>query len=186
MSETWKNIVGYNGYQVSNMGRVRTHNKITSSKRFGRRVWKDRILQYKVKDEEKAYRTGYAVDLWKNGKPKSYLVCRLVAYTFFDKDINDLSLTVNHIDGNRLNNQLENLEIVSLKDNIRHGFATGLYSTQKKVKLTDKEGGFCEFRSMSEASRYLERNVGYVSAKLKKGEGFVLSSDGEIFKCELV
>ena len=53
--------------------------------------------------------TGYRVDLWKDGKPKTFLVCRLVATTFLE-DLIDTNMTVNHKDGNRFNNCIDNME----------------------------------------------------------------------------
>ena len=41
MEEIWKDIKNYKGYQVSNLGRVRTHNKTTYTKIHGERHWKD-------------------------------------------------------------------------------------------------------------------------------------------------
>ncbi len=131
MDEKWLDIPNFDGYQVSNLGRVRTYNKISSSKLYKVRHWKNRILKFKGK----TYETGYRVDLWKDGKPHTKLVARLVAFTFYVKDINDLTLTVNHIDGNRFNNVLNNLEIISLKENIQHAFRTGLQPNQIKVRI---------------------------------------------------
>lgn len=128
MEEIWKNIPNYQGYQVSNLGRIRTHNKITHTEKHGERHWKNRILKFKGQ----TYNTGYRVDLWKNGKAKTLLVARLVAFTFYNEDINNHTLTVDHIDGNRFNNNINNLELVSLAENIKRGFETGLYSNQKK------------------------------------------------------
>ena len=84
MEEIWKDIKGYSGYQVSNLGRVRTHNKTTYTEKHGERHWKNRILKFKP-DYNSRYKekqgTGYRVTLWKNGKGKDYLVARLVATT---------------------------------------------------------------------------------------------------------
>lgn len=166
MVEIWKDIPNYEGYQVSNLGRVRTHNKITFTEKHGKRHWKDRILKYKSTNEN-AYKTGYRVDLWKNGKPKTFLVARLVAYTFFEKDINDHSLTVNHIDGNRFNNNINNLELITLKENIQHEFRTGLYKKQIKVKITDKTTGTIMYpSSLNEGSKLIYQNPRYLSAKI--------------------
>ena len=164
MEEIWKDIPDYAGYQVSNKGRVRTHNKTTFTKIHGVRHWKDRILKFKGE----TYNTGYRVDLWKEGKPYTKLVARLVAFTFYEKNINDHTLTVNHIDGNRLNNNIENLELIPLADNIRHAFDTGLM-LNKKVKLTNKKNKTSEiYRSMSKASEVMHYNHGYISNMTKK------------------
>ena len=77
---------------------------------------------------------GYRVDLWKNGKPKSLLVARLVATTFLE-DLIDTNLTVNHKNGNRLDNRVENLEWLSRGDNIRYGYQNGQYPYAKKDKI---------------------------------------------------
>lgn len=177
MEEIWKDIKNYNGYQVSNLGRVRTKNKISYAKKHGERHWKDRILKYKGS----GYRTGYAVDLWKNGKPKTFLVARLVAFTFFEKDINDKSLTVDHLDGNRFNNNINNLELVSLKENIQRAFKNGLMP-YKKVMITNKNNNHqFVYRSMAEASLKINRSHSYISNKLKKG-----INENKTFKWELV
>lgn len=136
MQEIWKDIKGYDGYQVSNLGRVRTHNKKTYTTKHGERHWKDRILKFKpptTKNQRSKQGMGYRVDLWKNGKPKSLLVARLVLSTFTETDINT-ELTVNHKDGNRLNNNINNLEWLSRKDNILYGYQNGQYPFAKKGK----------------------------------------------------
>lgn len=165
--EIWKNIKNYEGYQVSNFGRVRTHNKITYTKRHGYRCWKNRILHFKPFTNSKQRSKqgmGYRVDLWKNGKPKTLLVARLVLSTFTDTDINT-NLTVNHKDGNRLNNKLENLEWLSREDNIRYGFENGQYK-QNKTILFNKEEKY-EFISQAKASLFLGRTKGYISDCIK-------------------
>ena len=163
--EIWKDIPNYKGYQVSNTGFVRTHNKTSYTNKHGVRHWKDRILKFKGQ----TYETGYRVDLWKDGKPKSFLVARLVAFTFLNEDINNHQLTVNHIDGNRFNNNLDNLELITLKENIQHEFRTGLFKGQIKVKITDKKTGTIIYpSSLSEGSRLIYKNVGYLSQKLKE------------------
>ena len=81
---------------------------------------------------------GYRVDLWKNGKPKCFLVARLVATTFLE-DLIDTDMTVNHKNGNRLDNRVENLEWLSRADNIRYGFENGQYPQAKRNKKYLKE-----------------------------------------------
>lgn len=164
INEIWLDIPNYDGYQVSNLGRVRTYNKKSYTKMHGIRNWKDRVLKFKSKNNN----TGYRVDLWKNGTPKTFLVARLVAYTHLGLDINDKKTTVNHIDGNRFNNNLENLEIISLADNIRHAFNTGLMPC-KKVKVTRKnDNKEFIFRSMVKASEFIGKYQGYIGEKTRK------------------
>ncbi len=166
MKEIWKDIPNYQGYQVSNKGRIRTKDKITYTEKHGQRKWKDRILHFKGK----SYATGYRVDLWKDGKPHTMLVARLVAFTFNGIDINNHKLTVDHVDGNRLNNNLDNLELVSLKENIQRAFKNNLYTCQKNIKIINKETKEeIIFMSMSKASLYIKHNHGYISHKVNKG-----------------
>ena len=150
-------------------------NKITHTQKHGDRHWENRILKYKETNPKKHSKhqgkqgTGYRVDLWKNGKPKTFLVARLVAFTFYNEDINNHQLTVDHLDGNRLNNCLDNLELVSLQENISRAFSNGLMSC-KKIKLTNKNNNYDRtFRSMVEASKIMNKNHGYISSKIKKG-----------------
>lgn len=181
--EVWKDIKGYEGiYQASNTGKIRTApNKKTYTQRHGERTWKVREL----KGRGDRISPGKRVFLWKDGKGKDFLVARLVAFTFFDQDINNHELTVNHIDGNRLNNEISNLELVSIADNIRHGFKTGLYSNQKKCALVELyTGKKYEFSSLSKASEYLNKSTGYLSNIIKKGRNLVFAN-GTVYEVAL-
>ena len=164
--EKWKDIPDYEGiYQASNLGRIRTSpGKITHTKKHGDRHWESRILKTRGKQV-----SGYRVALWKEGNLKDWLIARLVAMTWCDGYSEEL--TVNHINGDRFDNRVENLEWLTLKENIRHGFRTGLYP-QTKVKLTNiSNGEIIEFVSMSAASRFLGRSSGYLSNLIKKNVG---------------
>ena len=69
--------------------------------------------------------SGYLqVNVWNNYKQRTFLLHRLLAEAFIPNP-NNLS-EVNHKDGNKLNNSLDNLEWVSRSENIRHGIDTGL------------------------------------------------------------
>lgn len=178
MQEIWKDIPNYEGlYQASNKGQIRTHkDKVTYTKRHGKRHWKQRVLKPKSKNSI----IGYRVTLWKDGKGKDYLVARLVGTTFLENLI-DTNMTINHKDGNRLNNHVDNLEWLSRADNIRHGFENDLYK-QTHIKITNKQTNEeHEFRSMSVASKFIGRNHGYISNNLKKGK-----HENKEFKWEVI
>lgn len=168
-SERWLPIPSYEElYEVSNLGRIRTkENKITYTKKHGERHWKQRILKYKTQNGNE-YKTGYRVDLWKDGKPKTYLVARLVASAFINNELNNKDLTINHINGNRLDNRIENLEWCTLAENIKKGFETGLYK-QKKVKIINKNTNEVNvYRSLSLGSTSMNYNNCYLSNNIKK------------------
>lgn len=165
MVEIWKDIPEYEGiYEASTLGRIRTcEGKVTFSNRHGIRYWKQRVLK------PKTYESGYRVTLWKNKQPKDILVHRLVATTFLE-NLLDSEMTVNHKNGNRFDNRIENLEWLSRADNIRHGFANGLYSTSIKCQLQNQQTkAVLVFDSLSCASRYLGRNNGYMNNCIKQG-----------------
>ena len=112
MREFWLDVKEDPRYEVSNLGNVR--NKKTG-----------RYLTPNANREDGYYRVTI------NGKHK--YVHRLVADAFFDGDKHQ-KLDVNHIDGNKRNNTLPNLEYCTRKENIRHAFDTGLkYPSAVKV-----------------------------------------------------
>lgn len=130
MKEIWKDIVGYEGiYEVSNTGKVRTHkDKTTLSDRHGIRKWKQRELKQKVSKDNSC-----RVSLWKNKKEQTWLVHRLVALSFIPKIPG--KEYINHIDGSRLNNTVENLEWCNHKENNNHAFDTGSSLTLDFISL---------------------------------------------------
>jgi hypothetical protein len=121
MKEKWLDVVGYEGlYQVSNTGRVRSCDRIVkSAPKVGSRVAKgqDRSLALNG--------CGYlAVSLWKDGKRLTNRVHTLVAKAFLGVCPN--SYDVNHKDGIKTNNCIDNLEYCSRLENIKHAYAMGL------------------------------------------------------------
>lgn len=160
--EQWRDIPGYEGiYQVSNLGNVRScEGKTTYTKRHGVRHWKQRSLKQK-KYPDKRGRIDARVNLWKDGKEKTYLVSRLVGSAWCD-GFSD-GMTINHINGNSLDNRAENLEWLPISENIQKGFDTGLFtSCQKSIQLATEDKEVFLFASMSDASRFLNRNNGYI------------------------
>lgn len=172
--ELWKPIPGYEGiYDASNLGNIRsTPGKMTTNKR-GTRTWKTRVL----KQKRNSGRGDKMVTLWKDGSSRCWLVSRLVASAWIGQPEN--GMTVNHINGNPLDNRSENLEWVTRGDNIRHGFRSGLYAArQKKVTLISEDGHEFSFDSMTATSNFVGKNHGYVSWLAKNGCTSLLSADG--------
>ena len=178
--EEWKSIPGYEGiYEASNLGRIRTaFGKTTSNARFPQRVWKQRVLKSKHCKRPKSNQIQELVTLWKDGSQKTFLVARLVAMTWCDGY--KQNLTVNHIDGNAQNNRAENLEWISLAENIDHGYSNGLYSRAIGCTLVSESGEKASFRSLSEASKHIGRPSGYISNCLKRGAK-IHSASGEAY-----
>lgn len=128
MTEEWADIDGYEGiYQVSSLGNVRSLDRVISSgaRRKGQLI----KLQKGPKAKRKAGKDRDAylqVTLAKNWKQKTFLIHRLVAAAFLPavegKDV------VNHINGDKTDNRLENLEWCTYKENMEHASGTGLMS----------------------------------------------------------
>lgn len=166
--EHWKAIPGYEGlYEASTLGRIRSaEGKTTSSARFKKRVWKQRIMAQKINGNK---RKDARVDLWKGSEHKTWLVSRLIALTFCPGY--EPGLTVNHINGNHIDNRVENLEWVTTEENNRKAFETGLCdSFCKKVTLTNLQTGeSTQYRSLAYASKALGKSTGYLSNRIKRG-----------------
>jgi hypothetical protein len=114
--EVWKDVIGYeNLYQISNLGRV----KSLAKKRFTGKNFKT-IREYPEKIlSTKFNNNGYEqTTICKNGVLSCFLVHRLVAKSFLLTD--DFSKQVNHINGDKKCNNLENLEWVSSRENECH------------------------------------------------------------------
>lgn len=116
MNEIWKSIEGYEGlYEVSNFGMVRSIDRYVPHKTFGKKFCKGHVMATHINN------AGYAtVNLCKENKYRSFDVHRLVAIAFIEK-ANHYDFEVNHIDENKLNNRVDNLEWVTKSQNNTHG-----------------------------------------------------------------
>lgn len=111
-SEIWKPIKGYEGmYEISNKGNVKSIDRIIEDCIGRKKLYKGKILK-----KEKSIHGYYQVPLYKNGKAKLFSVHRLVAYAFIENPKN--LPFVNHIDFERTNNNVDNLEWVTPKENV--------------------------------------------------------------------
>ena len=131
--EEWRSIPEFDGYQVSSLGRVKSTDRFCGD-RPG--VTKGKIL--------KPFRNkrGYLeVNLYKNSKSTAKIIHRLAAKAFISNDFNKPQ--VNHIDGNKLNNKISNLEWMSNSENQLHAYSLGLQPSRAgenniKAKITNK------------------------------------------------
>lgn len=101
--EIWKTIVGFEDYQISNLGKVKSF-------KFG----KEKILN-KSKDTNGYFK----VDFWVYGKRYSKRVHQLVAISFLKHIPSGMELVIDHINNDKLDNRVENLQIVSQRFNSR-------------------------------------------------------------------
>lgn len=118
----WKPIKDYEDlYMVSNTGLIKSLH------------WsKEKPLKQVIRSNNYQY---YFVGLLKNGKRKYFAVHRLVASAFIPNPNNYEQ--VDHLDGNKLNNNANNLEWVSAKENTNRAWKKGLakYTDERKEKL---------------------------------------------------
>lgn len=136
--EVWRDIPALDcKYSVSNLGRV----------------YSNRYSRFRCTHKD---RNGYYV---LSICDKHYSVHRLVANAFLGLDL-DSSLEINHIDGNKQNNAINNLEIVTRRENVQHAWRTGLISFEKYSRDPDREIG-----EIANRLRYYVDKVAKISHK---------------------
>lgn len=170
MQEIWKDVKGYERlYQVSNMGRVKSLKRTVKAANGENRAFNERILTlHKNKCTERHPRPIYHVELWKENKRSVYFIHRLVATHFIDNP--EGKPQVNHIDGNRENNAVTNLEWCTNSENVKHAYKNKLIRVHgcKPIKgknlITQKT---MEFESIEQAARILNGNPDAIRSALK-------------------
>lgn len=160
--EEWRDIEGYDGYQVSSFGRVKSflHNT-------------PRILKPRIINNE------YLVAvLVKSGKEKSFSVHRLVAIAFIPNP--DNKPQVNHIDGCKLNACLSNLEWATPSENGKHAFNTGLSKNARggddsQSKLTNEQARYVRDNPENLTTNKLAERFGVsrsIIIKIQRGQSY--------------
>lgn len=154
MSEIWKKIEGFEDYEVSNLGRVKSIKK-----------GKERILKPAINIK------GYLrVNLCENGKKKEMKIHQLVAIAFLGHTPNGMKTVINHINFVRTDNRLENLEITTTREN----------SNKKHLKSSSKFTG-ASWNNQAEKWQshiYINGkliNLGYFSDELEAGKMYEIA-----------
>lgn len=141
MEEIWKDVIGFEGYyQVSSLGRVKSLDRIVKN-RFGERPHKGKILSYNL--DKDGYKT---VCLSKKSKVKRKRVGRLVGESFLGLTNKH---TIDHIDYNILNDNIDNLRILSKSKNCSN-------TRRNKLNLpigVDKKGDRFQARGYKDGKR---------------------------------
>lgn len=158
LSEVWQDVDSFEDYQVSNLGNVR------SKVRAGIDGRKLQGVMLKPSVNNPGYR--YVV-LRKNGKSYNRMIHRLVAETFLNKS----NQCVNHVDGDKSNNSVINLEWVSFSENRIHSNELGL-SPQKgspirtSILTPDGENVYCE--SLMDVNRFFNFKKSWIHNRIRK------------------
>lgn len=132
-----KDIPNYEGlYAATKDGKIFSYPKPCSSKKG---IFLKQYISIIRHNRTKPYKL-FTVGLSKNKKRKTYSVHRLIAFTYIPNPENKPD--INHIDGNPLNNNVENLEWCTKKENMKHAINTGLldFYTEKQIRIRIENG----------------------------------------------
>jgi hypothetical protein len=151
IQEEFRAVAGFEGkYEVSNLGRVKS---------LAKHGFPDKFIAGRTK-------IGYMlVGLYRDNKPTYAYIHRLVAAAFLAKPEKLLPLSVNHIDGNKANNLLGNLEWATHRENMDHAMRTGL----------SRKGEECTNATISEADVLAMRELYKTKSSIAIADQFGLS-----------
>lgn len=123
--EVWKDIEDYPNYQISTFGNVKSKERYVNTIGGAKRKIKDKILKPTL--DSRGY---YVVSLYnEKGKSNPKLIHRLVCETFLENKNN--YPVINHINGIKIDNRLENLEFCTQSHNIKEAYRLGLEKPNK-------------------------------------------------------
>ena len=186
MQEIWKTIPTFSNYQVSNLGNVKSLEKKVKTKGGVYKTLKERQINCKHRKNGYLY-----VELYENGNHKKFNVHRLVTQAFISNN-NNLP-QVNHIDGDKTNNIVNNLEWCTPSHNMKEAYKLGLEKpnktcfkkgnipyTIKKVSLFNSKFELLNtYKSIKEASLKNNISVTTISRHCNKN---TIDKNGNIWK----
>ena len=144
----WKTIKQNENYSINENGEVK--NNISG-----------KILKSFINKK-----SGYKIiDLWRNNKCKKIALHRFIAETFIPNPLH--KPTVDHKDGNRLNNSIDNLRWATYQEQNSRFNTYGVRS--KKITVTNINGTKLEFNRITDVAKYFNCNISNISQMLKKG-----------------
>ena len=144
----WKILKENENYSINKKGEIK--NNITK-----------KILRPSI-NKDSGY---YQIDLWKDNKSRKYTLHRLVASNFIPNLEN--KPTVDHIDGNRLNNDISNLRWATYSEQNSRFNTFGVRS--EKIKVININGEELIFNRIKDVAKYFNCNISNISQMLKKG-----------------
>ena len=156
--EKFREIKDYENYLVSDQGRV---------------------FNFKFKKFLKPLKNQYGyfrVNLWKNGIVKTHRIHRLVALAFIPNMFG--KRTVNHIDGIKTNNYVENLEWATDKENNQHAWGNGLQKPKKGIKNGNSklsESQVLEIRKLYASGNYYQKDLAKIFNVGKSLIGYIVN-----------
>ena len=165
-TEIWKNIKGYETlYKISNLGRVKSLAKTITRCDGNTKTLSDRIIKPFI--TKKGYKQ---IVLTNEGCKKKYYIHRLVALAFIPNP--DQLPEVNHINEDKLDNVVENLEWLSRLDNMRHGTLQIRRAETRKLRIEvlDSAGTVLEVcRGLKDTAKKYNTSTYYINRSSKNG-----------------
>jgi len=178
MNEIWKDIKDYEGlYKISNKGNVKSLDRIILYKNGKRRFFESQQISL-------VNTHGYStVSLNKNGNGKRFYLHRLLALSYLPlvKGKND----INHINGIKDDNRLENIEWCTQSENVQHAYDNDLNKNAREIYLTNVAGLKYAFPNLKNASLWLGKNKAYVSLMVTKGYKYLKDDKGNLYNYDL-
>lgn len=168
--EEWRDCIGFEGcYAVSNLGRVKSLDRVLKHKTHGTWHIRERLLKQTNTGPSGSQYLSVSFHTGE-GKMEAHRVHRLVAEAFIPKVCG--KDFINHIDGNKQNNTVGNLEWCTSKENSDHAWRTGLCEkiiTCKARSVMNIETGE-QFRSIAEAERAYGVASGAIGHAIRTGK----------------